>query len=148
MLVSRAYLSGLIQAEIDNGIPAERIVLGGFSQGGAMSLFTGLTTKFKLAGIVGMSSYLPLDTKLPEFLRESNVNQKTPILMCHGTVDIVVPTQVGKGSYELLKKEGFDVTWKEYEGMGHAASLEELDEVEAFIAGCLSARGEDKKSEL
>ncbi|KAK6086056.1 phospholipase/Carboxylesterase [Seiridium cupressi] len=149
MLVSRAYLNGLIQAEIDNGIPEERIVLGGFSQGGAMSLFTGLTTKFKLAGIVGMSSYLPLDTKLPEFLKEAeNASQKTPILMCHGTVDMVVPTAIGKASYELLKKTGFEVTWKEYEGMGHSACLEELDEVEAFLGSRLPAKGEEKKSEL
>jgi predicted esterase len=148
MLVTRAYLAGLIQAEIDGGIPAERIVLGGFSQGAAMSLFTGLTCKFKLAGIVGMSSYLPLDTKLPEFLRESNVNQKTPILMCHGTADAVVPAVVGKGSAEILKKAGFDVTWKEYQGMAHSACLEELDDVEAFLSSRLPALGEEKKSEL
>ncbi|KAH6648773.1 Phospholipase/carboxylesterase/thioesterase [Truncatella angustata] len=148
MLISRAYLSGLIQAEIDNGVPSERIVLGGFSQGGAMSLFTGLTTKFKLAGIVGMSSYLPLDTKLPEFLNEANFNQKTPILMCHGNMDQVVPYVVGKGSYDLLKKTGFDVTWKEYDGMGHSACLEEINEVESFLVRQLPLQGEEKKSEL
>lgn len=148
MLVSRAYISGLIQAEIDNGVPADRIVLGGFSQGGAMSLFAGLTTPRKLAGIVGMSSYLPLDTKLPEFLAEGNHNQDTPILMCHGDADPVVPTSIGRSSAELLKKTGFDVTWKEYAGMAHSACLEELDDVEAFLASRLPALGGDKRSEL
>ncbi|ETS84360.1 Acyl-protein thioesterase 1 [Pestalotiopsis fici W106-1] len=148
MLVSRAYISGLIQAEIDNGVPADRIVLGGFSQGGAMSLFAGLTTPRKIAGIVGMSSYLPLDAKLPEFLGEGNHNQDTPILMCHGTADNVVPASAGRSSAELLKKTGFDVTWKEYPGMAHSACLEELDDVEAFLASRLPALGEEKRSEL
>ncbi|KAI1848263.1 hypothetical protein JX266_005976 [Neoarthrinium moseri] len=148
LLVSRAYLSGLIQSEIDAGIPAERIVLGGFSQGGAMALFTGLTGKVKIGGIVGLSSYLPLDSRLPEFLSEGNVNEKTPILMCHGSADPIVPTAFGKESSQILTKTGFQVTWKEYPGMGHSACLEELDEVEAFLGSRLPALGEEKKSEL
>lgn len=109
MLVTREFLHGLIKEEIDAGIPSERIVLGGFSQGGAMSLFTGLTGSYKLGGIVGMSSYLPLDDKLPQYLEKSNLNQKTPILMCHGDVDNVVPARLGRETYELLKKIDFDV---------------------------------------
>ncbi|KAI1500016.1 Phospholipase/carboxylesterase [Biscogniauxia marginata] len=137
ILLSRDYLNGLIQAEIDSGIPASRIVLGGFSQGAAMSLFTGLTAKVKLAGIVGLSSYLPLDAKFPDFVKESDLNHETPILMCHGDVDPVVPTDFGKESYEILKKQGFNATMKMYPGMGHSACLEELDEVEAFLRSCL-----------
>lgn len=114
IFATRDYLNGLIQAEIDAGIPPERIVLGGFSQGAAMSLFTGLTGPNKLAGIVGMSSWLPLDTKLPEFLKKSDLNKKTPILMCHGTTDVVVPTELGKLTFDLLKSTGFDVTFKLY----------------------------------
>jgi predicted esterase len=114
MMISRDYLRGLIQAEIDSGIPANRIVLGGFSQGGAMALLTGLTAKVKLAGIVGLSSYLPLDDKIPALLEESNLNQKTPLLMGHGSTDMVVPTAFGKTSYEMLKSKGYDVTFKLY----------------------------------
>jgi predicted esterase len=114
IMITREYLRELIQEEIDAGIPAERIVLGGFSQGAAMSLITGLTSKVKLAGILGLSSYLPLDNKFAEYIKEYNLNQKTPILMCHGTVDMVVPTVSGKGSYEFLKKAGYDVTFKLY----------------------------------
>ncbi|KAH9884006.1 Phospholipase/carboxylesterase/thioesterase [Xylariomycetidae sp. FL2044] len=148
IIVSRAYLTGLIQAEIDSGIPADRIVLGGFSQGGAMALFTALTAPFKFAGIVGLSSYLPLDAKMPEFLKENDVNKKTPILMCHGSIDMVVPTAFGKESSEILKKMGYDLTFKLYPGMGHSACLEELDEVEAFLGSRLPPKGEEKKSEL
>ncbi|RYP26756.1 hypothetical protein DL768_011591 [Monosporascus sp. mg162] len=146
ILLSRAYLNGLIQAEIDAGIPPERIVLGGFSQGGAMSLFSGLTSPYKLGGIVGLSSWLPLDAKFPEFLQEHDLNKQTPILMCHGDVDTVVPTQLGKMSSEMLKAWGFDVTFKLYRGMAHSACLEELDEVEAFLCSRLPAQG-DKKPE-
>lgn len=114
ILATREYLNGLIQAEIGAGIPAERIVLGGFSQGGAMSLFSALTGPNKLAGVVGLSSWLPLDSKFSEFLQESDLNKKTPILMCHGTVDAVVPTELGKLTSELLKSSGFDLTLKLY----------------------------------
>ncbi|KAI1380034.1 Phospholipase/carboxylesterase [Hypoxylon crocopeplum] len=147
ILQSRDYFSGLIQAEIDSGIPSDRIVLGGFSQGGAVSLFAGLTAKFKLAGIVALSSYLPLDTKFADFLDENGHNRHTPILMCHGDEDGVVPTDFGRMSYENLKSQGFDVTMKLYQGMGHSACPEELDEVEAFLRARLPPQA-DKKSEL
>lgn len=114
ILVSREYVNGLIQAEIDSGIPANRIVVGGFSQGGALSLFAGLTAKVKLAGIVGLSSYLPLDSKFANFVRESDLNHDTPILMCHGDSDQVVPVNFGKLSFEMLKSQGFKATMKLY----------------------------------
>ena len=114
ILQTREYLNGLVKAEIDAGIPSERIVLGGFSQGAAMSLFSALTGPVKLAGVVGLSSWVPLDSKLSEFLQESDFNKQTPILMCHGTNDVVVPTELGKLSYDLLKSSGFDVTFKLY----------------------------------
>ncbi|KAI0883804.1 Phospholipase/carboxylesterase [Annulohypoxylon maeteangense] len=147
ILLSREYFNGLIQAEIDSGIPANRIVLGGFSQGGAISLFTGLTSKYKLAGIIGLSSYLLLDPKFANFVKENDNNHETPVLMCHGDIDQVVPTNFGKISYELLKSQGFKVTMKVYPDMGHSACVEELNEVEAFLGTCLPAEG-DKKSEL
>lgn len=148
IITSRDYLRGLIQDEIDAGIPPERIVIGGFSQGGAMALFSSLTSKVKLAGIVGLSSWMPLDEKLPDHLKEFDLNRETPILMCHGTVDMVVPTILGKQSAELLKGMGYDTSLKLYPGMGHSACLEELNEVEAFLSSRLPAQGEEKKSEL
>ncbi|KAI6089643.1 Phospholipase/carboxylesterase [Hypoxylon rubiginosum] len=147
ILESREYFSGLIQAEIDSGIAANRIILGGFSQGGALSLFSGLTSKVKLGGIVALSCYLPLDAKFGDFLKENDHNRKTPILMCHGDQDQVVPYNFGKMSYENLKGQGFDVTMKIYPGMAHSADLEELNEIEAFLTARLP-READKKSEL
>ncbi|KAI1097725.1 Phospholipase/carboxylesterase/thioesterase [Jackrogersella minutella] len=147
ILLSRDYFHGLIQAEIDSGIPASRVVLGGFSQGGAISLFAGLTAKVKLSGIVALSSYVVLDSKFPSFVKENDHNHKTPILMCHGDEDPVVPTNFGKMSYEMLKSQGFDITFKLYPGMAHSACVEELDEVEAFLRARLPPEG-DKKSEL
>ncbi|KAI0403106.1 acyl-protein thioesterase-1-like protein [Xylaria palmicola] len=147
LLRTRDYVNTLIQAEIDAGIPANRIVLGGFSQGGAMALLTGLTAKVKLAGIVGLSCWVPLDSKIPSLIQESNNNQDTPIFMAHGTVDQVVPTAFGKLSYELLKKLNFPATMKLYPNMPHSACDEELDEVEAFLHSRLPPQ-EEQKSEL
>ncbi|KAI1328643.1 Phospholipase/carboxylesterase/thioesterase [Xylariaceae sp. FL0255] len=146
MLKARDYVNTLIQEEIDAGIPANRIVLGGFSQGGAMSLLSGLTAKVKLAGIVGLSCWLPIDAKFPDLVKESeNVNKDTPVFMAHGGSDALVPTALGQMSQEMLKSQGFTATMKIYPGMGHEACLPEFDEVEAFIHSRVPPQG---KSEL
>ncbi|TPX14477.1 uncharacterized protein E0L32_005441 [Thyridium curvatum] len=150
IMVSQQYFHGLIQQEIDSGISSERIVLGGFSQGGAISIFAGLTAKVKLAGIVGLSSYLLLSPKFKDLLPKPEFNKETPIFMGHGSADQVVRTELGKHSYTILKDLGYNVSWSEYEGMGHSACLEELDEVEAFLRKQLPALGgkSEEKSEL
>ncbi len=114
ILATREYLHGLVQAEVDAGVPPERVVVGGFSQGAAIALLGGLTAPARLAGVVSMSSWLPLDAKFPELLQKNDLNRRTPVLMCHGTADPVVPTELGKRSFELLKSTGFDVTLKLY----------------------------------
>ena len=105
----------MIQKEIDSGIPADRIVIGGFSQGGAMSLFSGLTAKVRLAGIVGLSSYLLLSLKFADLVPKPEFNKETPIFMAHGDVDQVVNTSLGKKSYDMLKGMGYNATFKIYE---------------------------------
>ncbi|KAI1824954.1 Phospholipase/carboxylesterase/thioesterase [Xylaria intraflava] len=147
MLRTREYVNELIQTEIDAGIPANRIVLGGFSQGGAMALLSGLTAKVKLGGIIGLSCWIPLDAKFPGLVQESDLNRETPVFMAHGDADAVVPKLLGQMSYEMLKKENFSVTMKTYRGMPHSASPEELDDVEAFLSTNLP-RQEEKKTEL
>jgi predicted esterase len=114
-VLSQAYFHELIQKEIDAGIPADRIVLGGFSQGGAMSLFAGLTSRVKLAGIVALSSYLLLSLKFAELVPTPEFNKETPIFMAHGDSDQVVNTELGKKSHELLKGMGYKATLKIYE---------------------------------
>ncbi|KAK7734756.1 hypothetical protein SLS53_007862 [Cytospora paraplurivora] len=143
---SREYLSSLIQSEIDAGIPADRIVLGGFSQGAAMSIFTGLTAKVKLAGIVALSGWLLLSRTFREELAASpGLNSNTPILMCQGDSDPLVLPELSRLSYQVLNTAGLNVTRKVYEGLTHSASLEELDDVEEFLKGRLPPLG-DKAS--
>ncbi|KZZ92179.1 lysophospholipase [Moelleriella libera RCEF 2490] len=114
ILLSRDYFNGLVQQEIDSGISSERIILGGFSQGGAMSLFAGLTSPVKLGGIVGLSSWLLLSKTFKEHLPAGNINKDTPIFMGHGDMDPLVLHHLGKESEQLLKEMGFNVTFKTY----------------------------------
>ncbi|KAI2632851.1 Phospholipase/carboxylesterase/thioesterase [Xylaria nigripes] len=145
MMQTREYVHGLIQDEIDAGIPANRIVLGGFSQGGAMSLLSGLTAKVKLGGIIGLSCWLPLDSKFPSLLQENDYNRGTPIYMAHGDVDTVVPTPLAQMSYELLKNHSFAVKMKIFPDMPHSACQEELDEIETFLISNLPQEKEEEE---
>ncbi|KAI5467883.1 acyl-protein thioesterase 1 [Mariannaea sp. PMI_226] len=144
---SQKYFHDLIQQEIDSGIPADRIVIGGFSQGGAMSIFSGLTFKAKLAGIIGLSAWLTLSQSFASMVSPTDANRQTPVIMYHGDMDPVVPTNLGRMSKDKLTELGYDVTWKTYTGMEHSACLEELDDVEAFLRARLPPLG-DKKDEL
>jgi lysophospholipase I len=112
--LSQQYVHGLISQEISNGIPAERIVVGGFSQGGAMSILAGLTSPTKLAGIVGLSSWLLLSKNFKDLVPEANLNKDTPILMCHGDSDQLVATNLGKRSAEMLQEMGYQVKFNVY----------------------------------
>lgn len=112
---SAEYLTSLIDKEIAEGIPADRIVLGGFSQGAAMSIYTGLTAKEKLAGIVSLSGWLLLSKTFREVLNASpKANEDTPILMCQGDSDPLVRPELSKLSYQVLNSIGLNVTHKEY----------------------------------
>lgn len=112
---SAEYLNSLIQKEIDAGIPADRIVLGGFSQGGAMSIYTGLMSKVKLAGIVSMSGWLLLSKTFREALNAGpKMNESTPILMCQGDSDPLVRPELSLLSYQVLNTIGLNVTHKIY----------------------------------
>ncbi|GFP59252.1 acyl-protein thioesterase 1 [Trichoderma asperellum] len=141
ILESRAYLYSLIQSEVSQGISSDRVVLGGFSQGGAMSLFSGITAPFKLAGIVGMSCWLPLSHKLKELIPGTNFNQDTPIFMGHGDVDPTVLYEWGTATEQRLKDLNYDVNLETYGGMGHSACMEEFDDVESFLVSKLPAKG-------
>lgn len=104
ILRSREYFNTLIKEQMDQGISASRIVLGGFSQGGAMSLFTGLTGKEKLGGVFGLSCYLLLSDRIKNFIPEGFPNKDTPFFLAHGQEDEVVPFDFGKQSSEKLKE--------------------------------------------
>ncbi|KAI9688270.1 MAG: hypothetical protein M1822_001777 [Bathelium mastoideum] len=114
ILRSRDTMHSLISAEVAKGIPSNRIVLGGFSQGGAMSLFCGVTCPQKLAGIFGLSSYLLLQGKLRDLVPAENPNKETPIFMGHGDADMVVRHEWGQKTADKLKEWGWNVDFRTY----------------------------------
>jgi predicted esterase len=114
ILRSRDYIHSLIDAEVAKGIPANRVVVGGFSQGGALSLISGVTYKNQLGGIFGLSCYLLLQKKLKELIPAESPNQNTPIFMGHGDADPVVKYVYGKKSADALKELGYKVDFRTY----------------------------------
>jgi len=130
VLESEIAVCGLIQEQIDAGIPADRIVLAGFSQGGVMSLFSGLRFPETLAGIMALSCYLPTAEKLPSELSEAN--KATPILQHHGEEDDVVPVTAGKMANEMLTTNGYSVEWKTYT-MPHTVLPQQLTDIAKWL---------------
>ncbi|PHH81972.1 hypothetical protein CDD82_7404 [Ophiocordyceps australis] len=139
VLESRTYLHSLIQAEVSDGIPSERVIVGGFSQGGAMSIFAGLTAPVKIGGIVGLSSWLLLASAFAQYRPDGDANKETPVLMGHGDGDPLVRYALAQMSERALKDMGYDVTFKTYRGMEHSACLQELNDVEDFFVSRLAA---------
>jgi phospholipase/carboxylesterase len=127
---SERIVHGYFKRELAAGIPASRIVLAGFSQGGAIALHAGLRYPEKLAGILALSTYLPLTERFAAEVRPER--RDTPILMCHGTQDPVLPMQLGAASRDLLKQNGYDVSWREYP-MQHAVCMEEVVEISDWL---------------
>ncbi|KAH0517617.1 Acyl-protein thioesterase 1 [Microtus ochrogaster] len=115
-------VKALIEQEVKNGIPSNRIILGGFSQGGALSLYTALTTQQKLAGVTALSCWLPLRASFPQGPINS-ANRDISILQCHGDCDPLVPLMFGSLTVEKLKAlvNPSNVTFKIYEGMMHSS---------------------------
>ncbi len=115
-------------------------MLGGFSQGGAMALFTGLTTQHKLAGIFGLSCYLLMGSKVKALAAENgNANRDSRWFMGHGDADPLVRYEWGVRTAEVLRSElgVADLEFKTYHGLAHSADPLEIDHVEAFIRKCL-----------
>uniref|UniRef100_A0A8C5MGC7 palmitoyl-protein hydrolase n=1 Tax=Leptobrachium leishanense TaxID=445787 RepID=A0A8C5MGC7_9ANUR len=115
-------IKSIIEHEARNGIPANRIVLAGFSQGGALSLYTALTCQHKLAGVVGLSCWLPLNKTFPQ--AASGVNQELSILQCHGEADPMLPVRFGSLTSEKLKSllNPTKVQFKTYPGVLHSTT--------------------------
>ena len=132
---SQASIEVLIEKEKARGIAAGRIVVAGFSQGCAMALMTGLRHVEKLAGIVGLSGYLPL---APTLAAERNTaNNDTPIFLAHGTADPVVVLQRAEMSRNLLMQMDYNVDWHEYP-MAHSVCMEEIADLNAWLLRVLA----------
>src|SRR5690606_33776554 len=130
LYASQQAVQDLIARENSRGIPTERIVLAGFSQGCAMALQTGLRYPEKLAGIIGLSGYLPLAAKAAD--ERHGANNRTPILLAHGTMDPVVELARAQATLESLQAMGYDVRFKTYP-MPHSVCLEEIQDIAAFL---------------
>ncbi|KAL8962342.1 MAG: hypothetical protein Q9193_001235 [Seirophora villosa] len=140
---SRDYFHNLIKGEIEKGIPSSRIVLGGFSQGGSISIFAGLTSPSPLAGIFGLSSYLLLAESIPSLLTQEirAANSPTPIFMGHGDVDPLVKPEWGAETEKVLKALGWKVDFNVYRGLDHSADPKEMDDLEKWLGERLPAQG-------
>jgi phospholipase/carboxylesterase len=127
---SQGLIQQLLDRELERGVPAERTVLMGFSQGCAMSLMAGLRAPQRLAGIVGWSGYLPLPATTAA--ERSPANQGTPILLAHGEHDDVVALERGLASRDLLQALGHDVTWRSYP-MAHSVCPQQVADLNAWL---------------
>jgi phospholipase/carboxylesterase len=126
---SQKRVEELIKAE-----QGKKIVLAGFSQGGAIVLQTALRHPDALAGVMALSTYLPLHTTLAA--ERHAANHKVPIFMAHGRFDDIIPIERARRSKEMLEKLGYAVTWQEYP-MPHSVCAEEIRDISRFLATIL-----------
>eukprot|EP00058_Branchiostoma_floridae_P020878 XP_002606368.1 hypothetical protein BRAFLDRAFT_57283 [Branchiostoma floridae] len=135
-----APVQGMVEEEEKGGIPSNRIVLGGFSQGGALALYAAFTLEKPLAGMVALSSWLPLHESFPDAMK---VNNESPILQCHGDMDPVVPYKFGQMTKSVLSKMCSNYTFNTYPGMMHSSSAKasqtEMQDVKEFLDKVLPA---------
>ena len=127
---SAALVQDLIEAEIANGIPANKIVLAGFSQGGVIALHLGTRYNKALAGIMSLSSYMCEPEKLST--EAGQANKTTSIFVAHGQHDEVVPIFMGNTAFKTLESNGYPVTWNEYP-MQHNVCPQELTDISAWL---------------
>ena len=131
---SSAALEALIERERERGIAPARIVVAGFSQGGAIAINTALRAETKLAGLMGLSTWLAL----PDALQRDNLDTSIPVFMAHGQFDPMIPMQYGRGSADRLVGAGFDVEWHDYP-MAHAVCPQEIVDISSWLSGVLAA---------
>lgn len=131
---SATHLAALIEREHERGIPYEKIVLAGFSQGGAIASHTALRFPHRLAGLMALSSYLPLDATLDAevFDNPAAQSRELPIFMAHGTFDPVLPMALGEHSKALVTAAGYRVEWHDYP-MAHAVCAEEIADIRNWL---------------
>lgn len=127
---SQDYIEQLIDQEIQRGIPAERIVLAGFSQGGAIALHTALRYPLRLAAVLALSTYLPLQSRLSS--EQHSANADTPIFMAHGVHDDIISLTMAQASRDALISHQHPVFWHEY-AMAHSVNNEEIADIERFL---------------
>ena len=131
---SAASVGDLIAIEIERGVPAKRIVLAGFSQGGAIALHTALRYPAQLAGVLALSTYLPLRETLDA--ERSDANRAVPLMMAHGQQDTVISEHLGQASRGYLQDRGYSIDWFSYP-MGHSVCAQEIADISHWLAARL-----------
>lgn len=132
---SQSLIEALIADQIANGIPSQRIMLAGFSQGGVIALQTGLRYRERLAGIMALSTYLACADSLGT--EASSANRDLPIFMVHGSMDPVIPLALAKLSRARIETHGYKLEWHEY-GMPHSVCAEEVADIAVFLKRTLA----------
>ena len=128
---SAKVLGQLIEEQVESGIASERIVLAGFSQGGAIALFTALRYPRQLAGVMVLSSYMPLSSSLVH--ERNDANSGIPIFLVHGSDDPVIPVDLAYLTRGQLEQEGYAPEWHEYRGMAHSVSAQEIFDIAEWL---------------
>ena len=131
---SEDHLNSLVENEIKRGIASDKIVLAGFSQGGAIALHSATRYPKKLAGVLALSTYLPLKATLAKQAHAANL--ATPIFMAHGRADDIISLDRALASCLSLQENGFTVQWHEY-AMAHSVCVEEINDIRLFLTKLL-----------
>jgi len=132
---SSNILTRLCDEQLAQGIAAEHIIVAGFSQGGAIALYTGLRYPSALGGIMALSTYLPMQHRLQ--LEATAANRDTPVFMAHGQHDDVVALQFGQQTCTLLQQQGYRLQWQDY-AMGHSVCMEEISDISDWLGSVLA----------
>lgn len=135
IVASADRVKGIMTEEVAAGIPMSRIVVGGFSQGGAVALHTFLSHTEKLGGCVGLSTFLPLSTKFQD--NATPANKDTKVFLAHGNSDPVVKFQFGEMTNNLMKTHYSEISWNKYSGLGHSSSTSEMKDLKKFLEGVI-----------
>jgi phospholipase/carboxylesterase len=127
---SVGMVTQIIQQEVERGIPANRIILAGFSQGSVIALASALNYPLRLGGVIALSGYLPIADQL---LQKANpINKDVPIFIAHGTEDNVLPYALGKATYVALQQAGYPVSWYSYP-MAHSVCAKEVADISDWL---------------
>ena len=132
--LTQRHIEALIANEEARGINSSRVVLAGFSQGGAMALHTALRYSQKLAGVMGLSTYLPLKDRLAAEAHQQN--RDLPVFLAHGTYDSVITLALAEASANVICEQGYTVSWHEYP-MAHSVCMEEINDIRDFLQSAL-----------
>lgn len=130
IIESSEAINQLIESEYNRGIPYEKIMLAGFSQGGALALYTATRSKQKLGGVIALSCYLPMPLTTAE--HHQPISRQIPFYMAHGLYDDIVPLVLGEHSRRLLQHIGYNIEWQTYP-MAHEVCLHEISDIRKQI---------------